>query len=156
MKRSVYVLVCVIIVILLITLGIFAFRSNEKKENNEKENETVLNEQKDNKQKEETNVQTNEMVANEITNSIANETVQNVIENTTSSETLEESPKTAEEKAIGIVKQDWKEEGNVVFSAEGMDANGNYRITVRDDQTQALAFYTVNITNGTFTKREMN
>lgn len=155
MKKSVYVLVCVMIVILLIVLGVFAYHNNGKNEN--KENATTLNEQKNNKKNEEMNLQVNEVVTNEIENSIENEIVQNVVENTISSETLGESPKTAEEKAIEIVKKDWGEGTNIEFSVDGMDESGNYIVAVRNSQTtQALAFYRVNITNQTFTKKEMN
>lgn len=98
---------------------------------------------------EENNV--NEEVVNEESNNIANEV---------SSETFEEEPKTEQEKAINIVKTDWTGNGNsqnVKFTSDGMDTNGRYIISVRDkDTTEALAFYTVNVSDKTFTKREMN
>lgn len=93
----------------------------------------------------------NEEVVNEEENNIANEV---------SSETFEEEPKTEQEKAINIVKTDWTGNGNsqnVKFTSDGMDASGRYIISVRDkDTTEALAFYTVNVSDKTFTKREMN
>ena len=92
---------------------------------------------------EENNV--NEEVVNEESNNIANEV---------SSETFEEEPKTEQEKAINIVKTDWTGNGNsqnVKFTSDGMDTNGRDK-----DTTEALAFYTVNVSDKTFTKREMN
>lgn len=93
----------------------------------------------------------NEEIINEEENNIANEV---------SSETFEEEPKTEQDKAIDIVKTDWTGNGNsqnVKFTSDGMDANGRYIISVRDkDTTEALAFYTVNVSDKTFTKREMN
>ncbi len=158
MKKSIYIGVGVLIVILLIVIGIFAFQKNETEKKNSMQNMTILNETQ-NEQKEETNTEQNEIMENEITNTIQNGEVTSneIAEPGTSSETLEESPKTAEEKAIELVKKDWKEQNNVQFSIDGMDENGNYIVAVRNSQTtEALAFYRVNLGNQTFTKKEMN
>ena len=62
-----------------------------------------------------------------------------------------------QEKAIDIAKKDFGENSNAQFSVEGIDGNGNYIVTVRNAKTtEALAFYTVNVANQTFTKKEMN
>ena len=100
--------------------------------------------------------QVNEEVINEVINETANEEVSNETENSVSSETFEESPKTSKEKVIDIVKKDWGNDASVTFVVDGMDENGNYRVSVRNSETEALAYYTVNVTDGTFTKREMN
>lgn len=96
---------------------------------------------------------------NDLNEEVVNEE-ENTTENEVSSETFEEEPKTEQDKAINIVKTDWAGNGNsqnVKFTADGMDANGRYIISVRDkDTTEALAFYTVNVSDKTFTKREMN
>lgn len=96
---------------------------------------------------------------NDVNEEVVNEE-ENTTENEVSSETFEEEPKTEQDKAIDIVKTDWTGNGNsqnVKFTADGMDANGRYIISVRDkDTTEALAFYTVNVSDKTFTKREMN
>lgn len=158
MKKSIYIGVGVLIVILLIVIGIFAFPKNETEKKNSMQNMTILNETQ-NEQKEETNTEQNEIMENEITNTIQNGEVTSneIAEPGTSSETLEESPKTAEEKAIELVKKDWKEQNNVQFSIDGMDENGNYIVAVRNSQTtEALAFYRVNLGNQTFTKKEIN
>lgn len=85
-----------------------------------------------------------------------NETVEDNTQ-TEQTNTTQEKPKTEEDKAIQIVKQDYNTTSNVEISIEGTDANGNKIVTIRDPQTtQALAFYFVNTTNGTFTKKEMN
>ena len=60
------------------------------------------------------------------------------------------------EKAIDIVKKDWGKDSSVNFSVQGMDGNGNYIVVVSDSNTVTLAFYSVNVSNETFTKREMN
>ena len=140
----------VVIILMVIMLGsyIFTLQNNDTKENNITNNEIVEN----NKVNE---TSTNEVV-NEITNENINEVVENKIENTISSETLEESPKTAKEKAIDIVKKDWGKDSSVNFSVQGMDGNGNYIVVVSDSNTVTLAFYSVNVSNETFTKREMN
>lgn len=159
MKKSIYIGIAVIIIILMIiAIGIFAFTGKNKKETTTNANTVLQNEQKQNEVIEK---QVNEVITNEIENMIenivTNETSQNIVENITSSEILEESPKTAEEKAIEIAKKDWKETSDAEFLVEGMDDNGNYIVVVRNSQTtEALAFYSINITSQTFTKREMN
>ena len=158
MKRSVYIGIVVIIILMIIAICIFAFTGKNKKETTTNANTVAKNEQEEN---EIGNEQLNEIITNEmeneIENIITNETSQNTVENITSSEILEESPKTAEEKAIEIAKKDWGETSSAEFLVEGMDDNGNYIVAVRNSQTtEALAFYSVNITKQTFTKREMN
>lgn len=105
----------------------------------------------------------NEILSDKKENDVNEEVVNEeeyTTENEVSSETFEEEPKTEQDKAINIVKTDWTGNGNsenVKFTADGMDANGRYIISVRDkDTTEALAFYTVNVSDKTFTKREMN
>lgn len=146
---------------MIIVICVFAFVGNNKKENNAVNNEEKLNEETiiQNEQiNEQINEQVNEIAENELVNETTSEVITNELENTlSSSETFEESPKTAEEKAIDIAKKDWKESNNAEFLVEGIDENGNYIVAVRNSETtEALAFYTVNITTQTFTKREMN
>lgn len=136
----------VVIILIVIMLGSYIFNLQN---DNEKDNTNTINNIGENK---EITQQSNVVYANEITNDI----VVNEIENTTSSETLEESPKTSEQKAIDIAKKDWGNDSNVNFSVQGMDGNGNYIVVVSDSSTVSLAFYSVNIKNETFTKREMN
>lgn len=112
------------------------------------------------------NMQENDNLTNKIDNNeTQNEVVQNeIIENEITSNTQEgenkvpeNNSKTEEEKAIQIVKKDYKQSENVEFSSEGTDSEGNRIVVVRDPETtQALAFYYVNISNSTFTKKEMN
>jgi len=136
----------VVIILIVIMLGTYIFNLQN---NNEKENTNTINNIEENK---EITQQSNVVDTNEITNDI----VINEMENTISSETLEQSPKTSEEKAIDIAKKDWGNVRGVNFSVQGMDGNGNYIVVVSDSNTVALAFYSVNIKDGTFTKREMN
>lgn len=138
-----------VVIILLLIVGVVYFLDLSGENNNTK-NENTLNNVIENKQE-------NILVENELEDEIVNEIEANEIENTISSETFEESPKTSEEKAVSIAKKDWGNTSNVEFSVEGMDGNGNYIVAVRDSKTtQALAFYTVNLENETFKKREMN
>jgi len=111
-------------------------------------------------QEENTEVE-NETIENEIVENVIDEknenTIENKTENTTSSETFEEEPKTEEEKAKDIVIKDWGNTNNIEIGVDGMNQNGSYIVTVRDSKTtEALAFYTVNVKDGTFTKKEMN
>lgn len=154
MKKKTGIIIAVILVIV-IFICIFAFGKNKENTNNEiiNENELVTNI--------EVNKQENEVIENEILNEEENTNMQdekqNVVENTSNTETFEESPATAEEKAINIVKEDWKQTNNVKVTVEGMNESGKYIVVVRDSNTtEALAFYSVDVSNKTFTKREMN
>ena len=107
----------------------------------------------------------NKTQENVIQNETINETIneisspQNKTENTQiqSSEVLPEEQKTAEEKAIDIVKKDWGNDETVKFSVEGMNQDGKYVVVVRGTTTtQAKAFYYVNIVNGNFDKKEID
>lgn len=110
-----------------------------------------------------TNIEQNNDIKNNQENELQNDIMENgTVESNiqteqTNTNTTQEKPKTEEDKAIQIVKQDYNTTSDVEFSIEGTDANGNKIVTIRDPQTtQALAFYFVNTTNGTFTKKEMN
>lgn len=159
MKRSMYIGI-LIVILMIIVICVFAFVGNNKKENNAVNNEEKLNEETiiQNEQiNEQINEQVNEVAENELVNETTSEVITNEPENTlSSSETFEESPKTGEEKAIDIAKKDWKDDKNVNFTIQGMDENGNYIVVVSDSETVALAFYTINVTDKTFTKREVN
>lgn len=154
MKKVLSVVIILAIIIFLSYVG--TLPSNEKEENN-KTNQNItterVNEETNNVENE---IDTNNRIENEIQNEIVNDDAQNKVENTVSSETFEESPKTSEEKAIDIAKKDWGNDNSVNFSVQGIDGNGNYIVVVSDSNTVSLAFYTVNVSNETFTKREMN
>lgn len=165
-KKIMYIWVIVVIIIISICLGLTISFSKKDKNNkqseilNEQENE-IANELSNILENEIANELLNEVIVNEIGNTIIEEnTKQNTTStnnNTTSTEKLPDNPKTAEENAIEIVKKDWGTQGNVEFSIDGMDGNNNYIVTVRNsDTTEALAFYSVNVTTKKFTKREMN
>ncbi len=151
MKKST---IGIIILLMIIAIAIFVFTGNKQEKNTNETNATPVNEEENVLQ----NEQTNEIISNEIENQIENQMANEiVVENEVSSEIFEESPKTEKEKALDIVKKDWGEGANIEFSVDGIDGNGSYIVTVRNSQTtEALAFYTVNTNNGTFTKREMN
>ena len=149
MKKSTITLI--IVILMLVAICIFAFAGNKKEETKEvvKSNKITNSSIQDEK--------INEIVNEEVENEIEeNEILENEVENTISTETLTEEPKTAEEKAIDIVKKDWNGK-EAQFSVQGMDNNGNYIVAVTDSvTTESLAFYSVNINDGTFRKREIN
>ena len=93
-------------------------------------------------------------VVNNTTNEINNENT-NSVENVVIDNPEPEKPKTDLEKAIDIVKEDWGEDENVYYAEDGKTANGEYIICVRDKaSTAALAWYTVNVVDETFTKEQ--
>lgn len=147
------VIIAIILVIMVILIGVFIFggskktsKANETTNANVAKNESSINNV--------ANEVTNE-VANTVVNEIANtENIQNNIQNTetsSSTETFEEEPKTAEEKAINIVKKDWGTTDGVYFVTMGIDASGKYIVTVNDSNTTGtLAWYSVDVTTGKF------
>ena len=160
MKKTTLVIVAIIIAII-IFMCVFASGENKENANNENINNTVTN-------NEIINEMENEVIQNEIENEIANEEesipvedeeqdVEENKQNTENTETFEEAPATAEQKVINIVKEDFKQTNNIEVTVEGMNENGKYIVVVRDSKTtEALAFYTVDAANKTFTKKEMN
>ena len=72
----------------------------------------------------------------------------NVAENNT-----KEEPKTDLDKAMDIVKKDWGADEKVYFYYDGIASDGRYIIGVKDSaSTASLAWYWVDVENGTFTK----
>lgn len=64
-----------------------------------------------------------------------------------------EEPKkeTKEEQAKKIVQNNWGEDDTVYYSYDGIDANGNYIICVREKATtKALYWYYVDLESGSF------
>ena len=165
-RKTLYIWIALVVVIIAISVGIIIActtkKTDEKAAMKNEEFQGDIEYGLNSVEQGETNEILNEIVVNEIENTISNEVDNNTVKgnnnNTSStSETMQEDPKTAEEKAIEIVKEDWKAEKNVEFSIDGMDGNGNYIVTVRNSSTtEALAFYNVNISTKKFTKREMN
>lgn len=158
-RKKIYL--CIIsIIIILICIGIIILCITKETNNSiETQNEEIKNniEYEPNIIEQNEINEVNEIVENEIENTIVNETNKNELQNIVSSEIFEENPKTEKEKAIEIVKKDWKTTNNAEFVIDGIDENGRYIVSVRDSQTtEALAFYIVNVSNQTFTKREMN
>lgn len=153
MKKSTITLI--IVVLMLVAICIFAFVGNRKEKTIETVNQNKIEKSVTNEQ--DKNEKINEIEEEERVNEVQNnENEENIEDMSTSSETFTEEPKTVEEKAIEIVKKDWNGV-DAQFSIQGMDNNGKYIVTVTDNNTtEALAFYKVNVNDGTFEKREMN
>ena len=160
MNKKSIILIGIIVVLAIIV--IFALTSGNGKNKNENVAESKISNVFTNTIST-TNTITNTMT-NAITNTIANVATderKNVQTNNSQgatvppqSETFSETPATAEEKAIAIVKENWDGSQNVEFTIEGIDESGRYMVGVRDtNTTAAIAFYTVNILDGTFTRK---
>ena len=108
----------------------------------------------------------NNVIENVVENVIQNNTVtenkQNVIKNETKKEeptkpvasdkNSEVQVDNDEDKAIAIVKKDWGDTSGVAFRVEQINSDGTYVISVRDEDSMALDWYTVNPKTGEFTK----
>ena len=143
MKKGTWTIIIMVIIVLGIIFGMSM--GEEGKRNLETTNSNVQEEMEN---KEHTNTENQEVTQNIIEDETVNEI---------NSEVFEEEPETEEEKAALIVKKDYGTNSNIKFSVEGMDANGRHVVVVRDiNTTEALAFYFVNVSDGTFAKKEMN
>ena len=114
----------------------------------------------------EENIVENNVVENVVENVIQNNTVTESKENELENETKKEEPTKPvvsdensevqvdndEDKAIEIVKKDWGDTSGVAFRVEQINADGTYVISVRDENSIALDWYTVNPKTGEFTK----
>lgn len=147
MKKGILIFVIIAVIAIGIVCG--SFMSEKEKQNiqtntnNIEENEII-------------NIEESNYV-NELKENIEQNVMEENVENNISSEIFEEEAKTEEEKAVAIVKKDYVTNENVKFSVEGMDANGRQVVVVRNaTTTEALAFYFVNVSDKTFTKKEMN
>lgn len=147
MKKGIWIIIVIAIIVIGIICGVNLNKTRQVNSQNVQENEENKNQ--------ELNEEISNII-NEIDDTELNTVEENVVENTTT-ETFEETPKTEEEKAISIVKKDYGTSENIKISVEGMDENGRHIVVVRNSETtQALAFYFVNVSNSTFTKKEMN
>lgn len=151
MKGSGIIIAVIIgIIIIGVILG-FMGNPSENKVVTLNENVTVQNKQVNNTEK--NNVQNNQ------TENLTSENTETAEQNiqTTTEEKNEETPKTDTEKAIDIVKLDLGSMAeNANITVDSVTNDGKFVISVREkDTTQALAFYTVNVNDKTFTKKEM-
>ena len=155
-KLTIALGVLVIILIVLIAFSILSLSSNNQEETSFTASNRIINE------------------ANAITETVVNEQEQNTVQNeevTTntvqenvvtggSTETFEENPQTEEQKALDIAKKDWESTSNmgdstVYFDVDGIEPSGEYRVLVTQD-TKLIAYYMVNVSTGTFTKKVLN
>ncbi len=155
-KLTIALGILVIILIVLIAFSILSLSSNNQEETSFTASNRIINE------------------ANAITETVVNEQEQNIVQNeevTTntvqenvvtggSTETFEENPQTEEQKALDIAKKDWESTSNmgdstVYFDVDGIEPSGEYRVLVTQD-TKLIAYYMVNVSTGTFTKKVLN
>ncbi len=158
MKKSnnkVLTIILIILLIALIGLIMWVIQKNEQGNGTITTANRIYNETKNelNEQEINTNIQTNaEQNNNVVNNEISKE---NEVQGNSSSETFEEDPKTEEEKAIEIAKKDWGNTTGVYFDVDGIEPSGEYRVLVTKD-TKLIAYYMVNVSNETFTKKVLN
>lgn len=151
------------IIIIGVVLG-FTGNPSENKVVTLNENITVQNKQVNNDNKIENNINNVQNNQNENIESLNNEVISENNDNNKNNENVndetnnEESVvKTDSERAIDIVKLDLGSMAqNVNITVDSVTNDGKFIISVREkDTTQAIAFYTVNINDKTFTKKEM-
>ena len=148
MKKSyIFIIILIIIIIIGVIIGMNLNKDNEA-------NPTGSDNVENNIENEENNNITNNQIENETNTNLENTNIENntVVQEPEENE-IQEEPKTDLEKAIDIVEKDWGEDSAVYFAQDGQNENGEYIICVRDkNSTTAIAWYTVNLSTGTFTK----
>lgn len=152
-NNKVLTIILIILLIALIGLIIWVIQKNEQGNGTITTANRIFNETRNELNEQETNIQINaEQNNNIVNNEISKE---NEVQGNSSSETFEDDPKTEEEKAIEIAKKDWGDTTGVYFDVDGIEPSGEYRVLVTKD-TRLIAYYMVNISNGTFTKKVLN
>lgn len=134
-KTSIYIAAIIIVIIIGILLAVKVTKDFKvKPTTSEKVDNKVENKE-------------NNTIKNEVNINITDEE-NNIVDNPEP-----EKPKTDLEKAIEIVKEDWGSDSSVYYAADGKTTKGEFIICVRDkNSTAALAWYTVNLEDGTFTR----
>ncbi len=155
MRKVIWVILIIAIIIIGIVCGIILNKTQKSIPSKETSANGITNIEENSQVNE---LQTNEVQNTEIENTqIGNEQIAQNTQTESTEGSQGEEPRTIQEKAIQIVKNDYNKQSNVEFNVEGTDTNGNPIVVVRNPQTtEALAFYFVDTQNGTFTKKEMN
>lgn len=145
-KIVVGILICLIIVIA--AFLVYTYLTEFNKKDNIKE--VIATNVVENKILDDNVVVNNVIEENIIENNVIQEN--NVPEEVTQeSQDTELQTNTDEEKAIAIVKKDWGATEGFYFKAQP-NSNGTYDVSVSDENTAVLAWYTVNPKTGKFTK----
>lgn len=150
-KTKVAILILVIALIIVVAIGTISIINSFKSDDTGAEalNDTQINGIVN-------NTETNNIENAEQENNVVNEEVNNT-ENTNgtshgNSQTSDNANNSNEEKAIGLVKEEWGEDGSVYFDLAGVTSDGKYRVSVNKD-TKVLAWYIVDIETGTVTQK---
>lgn len=151
-KTKIGIVILIIVLIIAIAVVVIAFINPFNKETGtEALNDTQVN-------AEINNTETNNVENNTQENNVVNEEESN-IEDAENEEEQQETPPTSdnannsnEEKAIQLVKNEWGEDSSVYFDLAGVTADGKYRVSVNKD-TKVLAWYIVDVENGTVTQK---
>lgn len=156
MKMIIGVIIAIVVVIVAY-LGIKYYLNDEEVStnntniNNSGENMTLIQNSVENNIEDNTIQENNVIENNTVENEIANKnnsSAQNTISSNNDSEIEADSD---EEKALAIVKEDWGSTDGVYFKVQAIDADGNYVISVNNEETTAvLEWYTVNPKTGEF------
>lgn len=155
-KGIIAVLVVLIIAIAIFLCYTYGFNSNEKESNSVRSTNNII-ENKGNANK----TEENKVEENVVQNSISNEVNEIAQPEETEPVKPEEEPvdekseiqtDNDEDRAISIVKNDWGDSSGVAFKIEHINNDGSYEIVVRNEDGNALAWYTVNPKTGTFSK----
>ncbi len=148
-KNIFYVIIILVVVIAVCIVAVV--KNNRSQSNTQKANtKNITKNIEDNEQTTKNETENEEFVPQN------REIETNIIDTSIQTETPIETSETDEEKVIQIVKDDWGTEAGLGFSVEGKNEDGNYIVAVRNTDTTALAYYTVNSKTGEFTKKEIN
>ena len=157
-KTKGIIITLVIIIVLIAAFLCYKFLINPDKSQDVNEVDMVNNTINDMPENNviENNIVENTVTENTVENTAAPEKNETVEQPEASTEVQGDNSETQadndEDKAIEIVKKDWGDTSGVAFRVEQINANGTYVISVRNQDSIALEWYTVNPTTGKFSK----
>lgn len=156
MNKKTKVIICVLICLIILIAVYLSYTYSTGFNKNSDTKEVIAMNAIENKIIEDNTVTDNTIVENTVSENAAQNNV--VVENEvikeddeTQSQDSELQADTDEEKAIAIVKNDWGSTDGYYFKAQP-NSDGTYDVSVSDENTAVLAWYTVNPKTGKFTK----
>jgi len=155
-KKTKAIIISLVVIIVLIAgflCYMFIFKSDNE-ENTVNVNQNIVNNVVENTVVENTVPENNviENIEKNETEPVKNDVVEQPAATEVQGDNSETQADNDEDKAIEIVKKDWGNTDGFAFRVEQINANGTYVISVRNQDSIALEWYTVNPTTGKFSK----
>lgn len=149
--KFVLFILCIAVIAALIWMTDYYVEDTEKIDSNSVQTENNTQNNVNNEVKEEVKEEVKNEVENNTENKDEDENNENKEENTQTDENINEEINISDEaKAIDLAKKEYGTTEGVYFTVDPSQSDNTYEVCVRDNETtKALAWYTVNVKNGT-------